>query len=153
MARFTGTGSGKAGPEEQLRDAPGEDTENSQDFPGVLEDVEQPKEGESGTSKSKGKQLGDQPTQAAEGAEAPPEETLPDPIPTDPKPGTSKATTETSTKDPTQATTKNPNEEAPQLSLSMSKCTKQQAKCEAFMGLCNASRGIIPVLLIPGLLH
>ena len=63
-ATFTGTGRGKAGPEEQFRDAPGEDTE--EEFPLVLEDAEQPKEG---------KQLGDQPAQAAEGAEAPPEET------------------------------------------------------------------------------
>ena len=82
-ARFTGTGRGKAGPEEQFHDAPGENTEASQDFPKVLEDAEQPKESEPGTSKSKGK-TGDQPTQATEGAEAPPEETPPDPNPTDP---------------------------------------------------------------------
>ena len=82
-ARFTGTGRGEADPEEQFQDAPGEDTEDSQDFPKVLEDAEQPKEGEPGTSKSKGK-TGDQPAQATEGAEAPPEETPPDPSPTDP---------------------------------------------------------------------
>ena len=67
-ATFTGTGRGKAGPEEQFRDAPGEDTE--EEFPLVLEDAEQPKEGKPDTSKSKGKQLGDQPAQAAERAEA-----------------------------------------------------------------------------------
>ena len=100
MARFTGTGRGEAGPEEQFHDAPGEDTEDSQDFLKVLEDAEQPKEGEPGTSKSKGK-TGDQPAQATEGAEAPPEETPPDPNPTDPQPGTSKDPTEVPTKDPT----------------------------------------------------
>ena len=112
MARFTGTGRGKADPEEQFQDAPGEDTEDGQDFPKVLEDAEQPKEGELGTSKSKGK-TGDQPAQATEGAEAPPEETPPDPNPTDPRPGTSKDPTEVPTKDPTQTATQNPDEEAP----------------------------------------
>ena len=92
----------------------------------MLEDAEQPKEVKPGTSKSKGKQLGDQPAQAAEGAEAPPEETPPDPNPTkphtdpapiDPQPGTSKAPTQAPTRDPTQApsqtTTKNPDEDEP----------------------------------------
>ena len=80
-ATFTGMGRGKAGPEEQFRDAPGEDTE--EEFLLVLEDAEQPKEGKPGTSKSKGKQLGDQPAQATEGAEAPPEETPLIPTPPD----------------------------------------------------------------------
>ena len=89
----------------------------------MLEDAEQqPKEGRPGASKSKGKQ----PAQAAEGAEAPPEETPPDPIPTkphtdpapvEPQPGTSKAPTgdptQTTTDDPTQPTTKNPDEDKP----------------------------------------
>ena len=110
-ATFTDMGRGKAGPEEQFRDAPGEDTE--EEFPLVLEDAEQPKEGKPRTSKVKGKQLGDQPAQATEGAEDPPEETPPDPnptkphtdpAPTDPQPGTSKAPTG----DPTQAPTDNP---------------------------------------------
>ena len=79
-ATFTGTGRGKAGPEEQFRDALGEDTE--EEFPLVLEDAKQQKEGKPGTSKSKGKQLGDQPAQTAGEAEAPPEETPPDPNPT-----------------------------------------------------------------------
>ena len=112
-ATFTGMGRGKAGPEEQFRDAPVEDTE--EDLLLVLEDAEQqPKEGKPGASKSKGKQ----PAQATEGAEAPPEETPPDPDPTkphtdpapiEPQPGTSKAPT----KDPTQATAKNPDEDEP----------------------------------------
>ena len=115
-ATFTGMGRGKAGPEEQFRDAPGEDTE--EEFPLVLEDAKQPKEGKPGASKSKGKHLGDQPAQAAEGAEAPPEETPPDPDPTkphtdptpvEPQPGTSKAPT----KDPTQTATKNPDKDEP----------------------------------------
>ena len=104
-ATFTGTGRGKAGPEGQFIDAPEEDTE--EDLPLVLEDaVKKPKEGKQGASKSKGKKL----AQAAEGAEAPPEETPPDPkptkphtdpAPTEPQPGTSKAPAE----DPTQAPT------------------------------------------------
>ena len=64
-ATFTGTGRSKTGPEEQFRDAPEEDTK--EDLPLVLEDAEQqPKEGKTGASKSKGKQT----TQATEGAEA-----------------------------------------------------------------------------------
>ena len=48
-ATFTGTGRGKAGPEEQYRDATGEYTK--EDLPLVLEDAEkQPKEGKPGTS-------------------------------------------------------------------------------------------------------
>ena len=120
-ATFTGTGRGKAGPEEQFRDAPEEDTE--EDLPLVLEDAEQqPKEGKRGASKSKGKQL----AQATEGAEAPPEETPLDPdttkpltglAPVDPQPGTSKAPTrdptQAPTDDPTQPTSKNPDEDEP----------------------------------------
>ena len=118
-ATFTSTGRGKAGPEEQFRDTPEEDTE--EDLMLVLEDAEQlPKEGKPGASKSKGKQL----AQAAEGAEAPPEETPLDPKPTkphtdpapvEPQPGKSKAPTgdpiHTPTNDPTQPTTKNPDED------------------------------------------
>ena len=120
-ATFTGMGRGKAGPEEQFRDAQGEDIKDSIDLPMVLEDAEQPKEGKPGTSKSKGKQLGDQPAQAAEGAEAPPEETPLDSNPTgphtdpvfvDPQPGTSKASTQAPTRDPTQAPTKDPTQTA-----------------------------------------
>ena len=120
-ATFTGTGRGKAGPEERFRDAPEEDIE--EDLPLVLEDAEQqPKEGKPGASKSKGKQL----TQAAEGAEAPPEETPPDPKPTkphtdpapvEPQPGTSKAPTgdpiQAPTDNPTQPAAKHPDEDEP----------------------------------------
>ena len=120
-ATFTSTGRGKAGPEEQFRDAPEEDTE--EDLPLVLEDAEQqPKEGKRGASKSKGKQL----AQAAEGAEAPPEETPSDPkpikphtdpAPTEPQPGTSKAPTKDPTQAPTDKTaqpaTRNPDEDEP----------------------------------------
>ena len=120
-ATFTGMGKGKAGPEEQFRDAPEEDTE--EDLPLVLEDAEkQPKEGRPGASKSKGKKK----VQATEGAEAPPEETPPDPkptkpqtdpAPTEPQPGTSKAPTEDLTQAPTdettQPTTTNPDKDEP----------------------------------------
>ena len=120
-ATFTGTGRGKAGPEGQFRDAPEEDTE--EDLPLVLEDaVQQPKEGKQGASKSKSKKL----AQATEGAEAPPEETPPDPkptkphtdpTPTEPQPGTSKAPTKDPTQAPTDKTTqpaaRNPNEDEP----------------------------------------
>ena len=120
-ATFTGMGRGKAGPEEQFRDAPEEDTE--EDLLLVLKDAEkQPKEGKPGASKSKGKQL----AQAAEGAEALPEETPldlnptkphTDPASADPQPGTSKAPpgdpTQAPTDDPTQPATKNPDEDEP----------------------------------------
>ena len=120
-ATFTSTGRGKTGPEEQFRDAPEEDTE--EDLPLVLEDaVQQPREGKPGASKSKGKQL----AQAAEGAEAPPEETPPDhkptkphtdPAPVEPQPGTSKAPTgdptQAPTNDTTQPATRNPDEDEP----------------------------------------
>ena len=120
-ATFTGMGRGKVGPEGRFIDALEVDTE--EDLPLVLENaVKKPKEGKQGASKSKGKKL----VQASEGAEAPPEETPPDPkptkpytdpAPTEPQPGTSKAPT----KDPTQAPTKetaqpaatNPNEDEP----------------------------------------
>ena len=112
-ATFSGTGRGKAGPEGQFKDAPEEDTE--EDPPLVLEDaVKKPKEGKQGASKSKSKKQ----VQATEGAEAPPEETPPDPKPTkphtdqapaEPKPGTSKAPTE----DPTQPAARNPDKDEP----------------------------------------
>ena len=129
-------GRGKAGPEGQFKDASEVDTE--EDLPLVLEDaVKKLKEGKQGASKSKGKK----PVQATEGAEAPPEETPPDPkptkphtdpAPTEPQPGTSKAPTE----DPTQAPLTNPPSPPPQtltkmnpkLSQSMLRRTKQQAK-------------------------
>ena len=120
-ATFTGTGRGKAGPEGQFKDAPEVDTK--EDLPLVLEDaVQQPKEGKQGASKSKGKKK----VQATEGAEAPPEETPPDPeptkpqtdpAPTEPQPGTSKAPTEDPTQAPTDETTQpaatNPDKDEP----------------------------------------
>ena len=48
-ATFPSTGRGKNEPKEQFKDAPGEDTEDSQDFPKVLEDADLPEEGELGT--------------------------------------------------------------------------------------------------------
>ena len=118
---FTGTGRGKAAPEEQFRDDMEVDTE--EDLPLVLEDaVQRPKEGKQGASKSKGKKT----AQATEGAEAPPEETPLDPEPTkphtnpapaEPQPGTTKAPTEDSTQAPTDETAqpaaRNPDEDEP----------------------------------------
>ena len=120
-ATFTGMGRGKAGPEGQFVDAPEEDTK--EDFPLVLEDAaKKPKEGKQGASKSISKKL----AQATEGAEAPPEETPPDPkttkpqtdpAPAQPQPGTSKAPTEDPTQAPTdettQPTTRNPDKDEP----------------------------------------
>ena len=120
-ATFTGMGRGKAAPEGQFIDAPEVDTE--EDLLLVLEDAaKKPKEGKQGASKSKGKKS----VQAAEGAEAPPEETPPDPKPTKPhtdpaptesQPGTSKAPTEDPTQvptdEPTKPTTTNPEEDEP----------------------------------------
>ena len=84
-ATFTGTGRGRGRgePKEQFRDAPGEDTKDSQDLPMVLEDAEQPPKGEPSTSKSEGK-TGKPAVQATEGTQAPPEEIPPGPNPTDP---------------------------------------------------------------------
>ena len=75
-----------------------------------------------GASKSKGKKL----ARAAEGAEAPPDKTPPDPKPTkphtdpapaEPQPGTSKAPTEDPTQAPTDETAqpaaRNPDEDEP----------------------------------------
>ena len=120
-ATFTGTGRGKASPEGQFVDALEEDTE--EDFPLVLEDAAKKlKEGKQGASKSTSKKL----AQATEGAEAPPEETPPDPkttkprtdpAPAEPQPGTSKAPTEDPTQTPTdktaQPTARNPDEDEP----------------------------------------
>ena len=62
IARFTSTGRGRGGPAEQFFDAPGKD-DDSQEFPKVLEDAEQPEEGTPSTSQSEGK-TGDLPVQA-----------------------------------------------------------------------------------------
>ena len=87
-------------------DAPGEETEDSQDWP----DFEG---GKSGTSKSKGK-TGDKPKQAEGGAEAPPKDAPPPP---DPKPSTSKDPTDAPAvvpaQDPTKTTPQETEEENP----------------------------------------
>ena len=120
-ATFTGTGRGKAAPKDQFRDDTEVDTK--EDLPLVLEDdAQNPKEGKQGASKSKVKKK----AQATEGAEAPPEETPPDPkstkphtdpAPTEPQPGTSKAPAEDPTQAPTNETaqpaTRNPNKDEP----------------------------------------
>ena len=120
-ATFTSTGRGKAAPKDQFRDDTEVDTE--EDLPLVLEDaVQNPKEGKQGASKSKVKKK----AQATEGAEAPPEETPPDPestkphtdpAPTEPQPGTSKAPAEDPTQAPTDETAqpaaRNPDEDEP----------------------------------------
>ena len=120
-ATFTGTGRGKAAPEDQFRDDTEVDTK--EDLPLVLEDAAQdPKEGKQGASKSKVKKK----AQATEGAEAPPEETPPDPestkphtdpVPTEPQPGTSKALAKDPTQTPTdetaQPTARNPDKDEP----------------------------------------
>ena len=118
---FTGTGRGKAAPEDQFRDDPKVDTE--EDLPLVPEDAAQnPKEGKQGASKSKGKKK----AQPTEGAEAPPEKTPldsestkphTDPDSTEPQPGTSKAPAKDPTQAPTdetaQPTARNPDEDEP----------------------------------------
>ena len=82
---------------EQQQEVAGGDTEDSQDWP----DVEETTQGVTGSSKSKG-ETGDQPQQAEGGAQAPPKEILPEPEPSNPKPGTSKDPTDAPTEDPTQ---------------------------------------------------
>ena len=115
MATATFTSGTEADPEEQYEDAPGEETEDSQDWPDYGKGATQG-EGEAGTSKSKGK-TGDQAKQAEGGAEAPPKETPPAPEPSNLKPGTSKDSTdapaEVPTQDPTQTIPQNPDEETP----------------------------------------
>ena len=104
----------------------------------MLEDaVQQPKEGKQGASKSKGKKK----VQATEGAEAPPEETPPDPestkphtdpAPAEPEPGTSKAPTKILPRPPPMKLPNPPPETPtkmnPQLPPSTSRHTKQQVK-------------------------
>ena len=88
-------------------------------------------EGDTSTSKSKGK-TGDPPMQAKGGADTPPEETPPSPEPTNPKPGTSKEPTdapaEVPTQDPTQTIPQNPNEETPPDLTDYVKAYKQAGK-------------------------
>ena len=135
-ATFTGMGRGKAAPEDQFREDTEVDTE--EDLPLVLEDAAQnPKEGKQGAGKSKVKKK----AQATEGAEAPPEETPPDPestkphtnpAPTELQPGTSKAPTKDLPR-PRPMRLPNPPPETPmkmnpQLPLSMLGHIKQLAR-------------------------
>ena len=79
--------------EPQFEDAPGEENEDSQDWPQYGEE-------KSGASKSTGK-AGDQPQQAEGGPEVPPKENPPPPV--NPTPGISKDPTPGTSKDPTDA--------------------------------------------------
>ena len=79
--------------EPKFEDAPGEETEDSQDWLQYGEE-------KSGASKLTGK-AGDQPQQAEGGPEVPPEENPPSPV--NPTPGTSKDPTPGTSKDPTDA--------------------------------------------------
>ena len=94
-AKFAGRGRGRGDPEEQFTDDPFDIAD--EDLPDVMEDADKPKGGEPSTSKPVGKE-GEAQTegQAAEGAQAPPEEILPAPIPdpTAPLPGTSTGPTQ-----------------------------------------------------------
>ena len=135
-ARFI---SAEADVKQQFKEAAGEETEDSHDWPDYGND--NPKaatqgEGEASTSKSKGK-TGDQPQQLEEGAEAPPKENLPAPEPSNPKPGTSKddptnapaeVPTEDPTQDPTQTTPKTQRKKPSSILLSTSKVTSRQGK-------------------------
>ena len=102
-ARFPVAGKGRGDPEAQFADDPLDIAD--EDLPNVLEDADKPKGGKSSTSKSVGKE-GEPQTegQAAEGAQAPPEEIPPAPtqVPTAPQPGTSTGPTQDPTDNPTQ---------------------------------------------------
>ena len=108
-ARFAGRGRGN--PEAQFADDPFDIAD--EDLPDVLEDADKPKGGDPSTSKSVGKE-GEAQTegQAAEGAQAPPEEIPPAPTqaPTAPQPGTSTGPTQDPTDDPAQDPTQTPGE-------------------------------------------
>ena len=110
-AKFAGRGRGRGDPEEQFADDPFDIAD--EDLPDVLEDADKPKGGEPSTSKPVGKE-GEAQTegQAAEGAQAPPEEIPPAPIPdpTAPLSGTSTGPTQDPTVDPAQDPTQTPGE-------------------------------------------
>ena len=110
-AKFAGRGRGRGDPEEQFADDPFDIAD--EDLPDVLEDADKPKGGEPSTSKPVGKE-GEAQTkgQAAGGAQAPPEEIPPAPIPdpTAPLPGTSTGPTQDPTVDPAQDPTQTPGE-------------------------------------------
>ena len=126
-AMFAGT-EGEA--EQQSKDATGEETEDSQDWPNVLEGASKArgKTGDNpGTSKSEGK-TGDQPKQVEGGAQAHPKENPPPP--SDPQPSSSKDTTDAPAEVPTQDPTEvNPQEVEEETSPNLTDCVKsyQQA--------------------------
>ena len=120
MATATFSGSADTDPEQQQQEVTGSDTEDSREWPDVLEEATQ---GVAGSSKSKG-ETGDQPQQAEGGAKVPPKEIPPPPQPSNLKPGTSKdptnAPAEAPSQDPTQPpqdpkqpVTQNPDEDTP----------------------------------------
>ena len=129
MATATFAGGAEADPEQQFEDAPGEETEDSQDWLDYGKEATQ-REGEASTSKSEGK-TGNPPKQT-KGADTPPKETPPAPEPTNPQPGESKdpteAPTQVPTQDPTQTTTQNPDEETPPNLTDYVKAYKQTGK-------------------------
>ena len=130
MATATFPRGTNAGPEEQFWDAPGEETEDSQEWPKYSEEATQ-EEGEASTRKSKGKT--DNPAkQAKGGVDAPPEEIPPAPEPTDLKPGTrtdpTNAPTQAPTQDPSQPALQNPDEETPPDLTDYVKVYKQAGK-------------------------
>ena len=108
-ARFAGRGRGD--PEAQFADDPFDIAD--EDLPDVLEEADKPKGGEPSTNKSVGKE-GEPQTegQAAEGAQAPPEEipSAPTQVSTAPQPGTSTGPTQDPTDDPAQDPTQNTGE-------------------------------------------
>ena len=108
-ARFAGRGRGD--PEAQFADEPFDIMD--EDLPDMLEDADKPKGGEPSTSKSVGKEgVSQTEGQAAEGAQAPPEEIPPAPTqaPAAPQPGTSTGPTQDPTDDPAQDPTQTPGE-------------------------------------------
>ena len=130
MATATFSSTANADPEEQFWDAPGEDTEDSQEWPKYGEEDTQ-EEGEASTSKSKVK-TGNPAKQAKGGADAPPREIPPAPEFTNPKPGMSmdptNAPTKAPTQDPSQPAPQNPNEENPPDLTDYVKAYKQAGK-------------------------
>ena len=102
-ARFAGA----VGDEPQFEDAPGEETEDSQDWPQYGEE-------KSGASKLTGK-AGEQPQQVEGGPEVPPEENPPPPV--NPTPGTCKDPTPGTSKDPTDAHQQFPPRTPPRIPL------------------------------------
>ena len=130
MATATFTSGANADLEQQFQDAPGKETEDSQDWPEYGDEATKG-EGEGSTSKSKGK-TSDNPKETEGEAEAPPKETPPAPEPTNPKPGTSMdptdAPTKVPTQDPNQTDPQNPDEEDPPVLTKYIKDYKQAGK-------------------------